>query len=133
MSDAPQQTAAPRTDAHEQLVKGPNAWSPFDVGAVHGEFARALERELADLRTKADTCWGAANYRLKYLGMMFRQLGLSEEKMDSRISEACAVISALRAERDALVKERDELKMRLHRIIVNPHFTGQQLGKGATP
>jgi hypothetical protein len=44
----------PRTDAFEQLVKGPNAWSPFDFGAVPADFSRELEREVAELQKKIE-------------------------------------------------------------------------------
>lgn len=40
----------PRTDAHEQRVAGPNAWSPHDFNAVPVNFARELEREMLALK-----------------------------------------------------------------------------------
>lgn len=67
--------------------------------------AAQLERELNEAKSKADECWGAANYRLKYLGYFYRALGLKDENMDSRTSEACAVITALREENGRLKEQ----------------------------
>lgn len=43
----------PWTDAREQLVSGPNAWSRFAIGAVDGASVRKLEAELNRYRSLA--------------------------------------------------------------------------------
>lgn len=65
-------TATPRTDAATKLVKGPNAWSPYEYHAVSFCMAKALERELnevkAALQTKDDTIEALLHPELRISG-----------------------------------------------------------------
>lgn len=56
----------------------------------------AKDAEIADLKSKADECWGAANYRLKYLACLFRALGRpDDETIESNVSAAAEQIREL--------------------------------------
>jgi len=89
-----------------------NAALPHDGPYVPADFARTLERELtsaqaalaakdreiACIKSKADECWGAANYRLKYLACLFRALGRPDnETIENNISAAVEQIKELKA------------------------------------
>lgn len=90
-----------------------------------------LRAECERLKGKADECWGAANYRLKYLGCLFRALGMADdEQMENRISDAAEAICHLRArvadlERasDAWGKAESEAKLEASRL----HFRNIEL------
>lgn len=63
----------------------------------------AVQRETKELRGKADECWGAANYRLKYLGCLFRALGRpDDETIENNISNAAEQIREIIHEREQL-------------------------------
>lgn len=44
----------PRVDSWEQLIRGPNPWSPYEHPAVASEQARELEIDAARWRELAD-------------------------------------------------------------------------------
>jgi hypothetical protein len=57
-----------------------------------------LEAEIARVKDRCDECWGAANYRVGYIGDIMRSLGMPAEvarKPDSHISEACELAESL--------------------------------------
>lgn len=66
--------------------------------------AESEAKATAVIRGKADECWGAANYRLKYLGMLFRALNMTEDGIEGRISEACSKISDLNQSKQILLR-----------------------------
>ena len=80
-----------------------------DASHVERELSAAT-RELEELKVKADMCWGAANYRLKYLGCIYRALGLEEVNMDNRTQEVCDFIESLRS--DLLLARQQGEEMR---------------------
>lgn len=77
----------------ESFARGHDGLFGEELAAL---IAESEAKATAVIRGKADECWGAANYRLKYLGMLFRALGMPEDGLEGRISEGCAKITELR-------------------------------------
>lgn len=100
--------------------KHPNApchwWpnlTPEDANEHEIEAVRLAEltAELAVMRSKADNCWGAASYRLKYLACLFRALGMpDDETIESNVSKAAEAIATLRTDLAKAGSEVAELR-----------------------
>lgn len=82
--------------------------------------------EVARYKTKADECWGAANYRLKYLVSLYVALGMkvNDENPESQRLEASEMITALRLRVAELEKAHDYVLKDNH--ILRQHLRSQE-------
>jgi small-conductance mechanosensitive channel len=82
--------------------------------------ATQLRADVERLKGKADECWGAANYRLKYLACLFRALGRpDDETIESNISNAAEQITQLRAALSVAEGALKEIKECAESIVRN--------------
>jgi hypothetical protein len=98
-------TPTPRTDAATKLVKGPNAWSPYEYHAVSFCVAKALERELS-----------AATDTIDLMRDEFQRIkGCCVEDADvaSEIQGICDRAMLNIVQRVPVIKQRDNAERRL--------------------
>lgn len=126
-----QPSATPRTDKKALTIDSLIVVDEGNItdSVVPASFARTLETELqqanarerdlkdelakrdaelAEMRRKADECWGAANYRLKYLDVVGRALGRPHVagESDAGYANECASIATEQSAELARLKAR---------------------------